>query len=84
MEEEFLCDHPELRPFVLSDVQLTGTTIAPVHMCVCVCIPIRTNTLSTASIYVTLYAKRDHKSLECKQHKRHFRGVSVKYCFLAL
>ena len=27
MEEDFLCDHPELRPFVLSDVQLTGTTI---------------------------------------------------------
>ena len=27
MEEGFLRDHPELRPFVLSDVQLTGTTI---------------------------------------------------------
>ena len=27
MEEFFLRDHPELRPFVLSDVQLTGTTI---------------------------------------------------------
>ena len=27
MEEDFLRDHPELRPFVLSDVQLTGTTI---------------------------------------------------------
>ena len=27
MEEYFLRDHPELRPFVLSDVQLTGTTI---------------------------------------------------------
>ena len=35
MEEDF---HPELRPFVLSDVQLTGTTIAPVCMCVCVCV----------------------------------------------
>ena len=39
MEEDFLCDHPELRPFVLSDVQLTDTTIAPVRMCVRVCIP---------------------------------------------
>ena len=43
MEEDFLSDHPELRPFVFSDVQLTGTTIAPVRMCVClfvcVCIP---------------------------------------------
>ena len=28
----------ELRPFVLSDVQLTGTTIAPVRMCVCLCV----------------------------------------------
>ena len=37
MEEDFLSDHPELRPFVFSDVQLTGTTIAPVRMCVCVC-----------------------------------------------
>ena len=27
MEEDFLRDHPELRPFVLSDVQLTGTRI---------------------------------------------------------
>ena len=27
MEEGFLRDHPELRPFVLSNVQLTGTTI---------------------------------------------------------
>ena len=27
MEEHFLRDNPELRPFVLSDVQLTGTTI---------------------------------------------------------
>ena len=27
MEEDLLRDHPELRPFVLSDVQLTGTTI---------------------------------------------------------
>ena len=27
MEEDFLRDHPELRPFVLSDVQLTGATI---------------------------------------------------------
>ena len=27
MEEGFLRDHPELRPFVLSDIQLTGTTI---------------------------------------------------------
>ena len=27
MEEDFLRDHPALRPFVLSDVQLTGTTI---------------------------------------------------------
>ena len=27
MEEDFLRDHPELRLFVLSDVQLTGTTI---------------------------------------------------------
>ena len=27
MEEDFLRDHAELRPFVLSDVQLTGTTI---------------------------------------------------------
>ena len=27
MEEDFLRDHPELRPFVLSDVQLTGTKI---------------------------------------------------------
>ena len=27
MEEDFLSDHPELRPFVLSYVQLTGTTI---------------------------------------------------------
>ena len=27
MAEEFLRDHPELRPFVLSDVQLTGTRI---------------------------------------------------------
>ena len=35
MEEDFLSDHPELRPFVLSDVQLTGTTIAPVRICVC-------------------------------------------------
>ena len=38
MEEDFLCDHSELRPFVLSDVQLTGTTIAPVRMCVCLCV----------------------------------------------
>ena len=27
MAEDFLCDHPGLRPFVLSDVQLTGTRI---------------------------------------------------------
>ena len=27
MAEAFLCDHPGLRPFVLSDVQLTGTEI---------------------------------------------------------
>ena len=27
MDESFLRDHPELRPFVLSDVQLTGTRI---------------------------------------------------------
>ena len=27
MEEDFLRDHPELSPFVLSDVQLTGTRI---------------------------------------------------------
>ena len=27
MAEDFLRDHPELRPFVLSDVQLTGTRI---------------------------------------------------------
>ena len=27
MGEEFLRDHPELRPFVLSEVQLTGTRI---------------------------------------------------------
>ena len=27
MAESFLCDHPGLRPFVLSDVQLTGTRI---------------------------------------------------------
>ena len=27
MEEDFFRDHPELRPFVLSDVQITGTTI---------------------------------------------------------
>ena len=27
MEEDFLRDHPELRPFVLSDVELTGTRI---------------------------------------------------------
>ena len=38
MEKDFLSDHPELRPFVLSDVQLTGTTIAPVRMCVFVCV----------------------------------------------
>ena len=44
MEEDFLSDHPELRPYVLSDVQLTGTTIAPVRMCaiapvrMCVCL----------------------------------------------
>ena len=27
MANDFLGDHPELRPYVLSDVQLTGTTI---------------------------------------------------------
>ena len=27
MEEDYLREHPELRPFVLCDVQLTGTTI---------------------------------------------------------